>query len=120
MDEGGRGLAPFLRKEGLDKACIVFAPCQPGRWLDEVEAVARSRRGDISVLVGVDGLRQVQGASVLRRALLSGTGEHRQRVQDLRKVCDRLVATGVPVLVVDRAAGVPVHPQHLSRLEGRS
>lgn len=115
---GGAGLGPFLDKEGQGKACIVFAPSAPGPWLDRVEREARTRRAGLSVLVGVDGLRMQRGDSVLRRLVLSGGGEHRERIRDLRQVCDRLAATGVPVLVVDRAAGVPVHPRHLKLLEG--
>jgi hypothetical protein len=116
---GGEGLSRFLTEQGRGRSCIVFAPSRPGPWLDEVERVALAHRGDVSVLVGVDGLRAVRGLSVMRRIFISGGGAYRERIRDLRLVCDRLVATGVPVLVVDRAAGVPVYPQHLARLEGR-
>ncbi len=117
---GGEGLGPFLDREaqGGGKSCIVFAPPKPGPWLEKVELQARNRRAGLSVLVGVDGLRMNRGESVLRRLMISGGGEHRDKIRDLRQVCDRLLATGVPVLVVDRAAGVPVHPKHLKLLEG--
>jgi hypothetical protein len=120
-ESGGEGLGPFLEREGQGggKSCIVFAPAQPGPWLDKVEVQARSRRAALSVLVGVDGLRMQQGQSMLARLMIAGAGEHRERIRGLRQVCDRLAATGVPVLVVDRAAGVPVHPRHLKLLEGR-
>lgn len=119
-DDGGLGLGPFLRAEqGDSRACVLFAPRAPGPWLARVEEQLRAHRGRVSVIIGVDGLHNAQRRSLLRRALFNTPDTWADTLADLQAVHERLAAAGAPVVVLDRATGHALSPQHLQLLRQR-
>ena len=117
------GLRPFVERIERGGPCtqIIFAPPEPGRWIDEVAALARRRPGRMRVLVGVDGIappgrrRWWHGLLVATRDSRTVAGER------VRAVVEALGKAHCRVTVVDRLSGrVSVAGQGLNALVVRS
>ncbi len=107
----GGGLGGFIAQGQAQgsRSCVVFAPARPGPWIEAVEAQIRAHRGQVSVVLTVDGFGG-QRSPLWRRLLVVEDRSHGEVIKELRAVWDRLVKAGAPVTVIDRSSGGAIHP----------
>jgi hypothetical protein len=101
----GAGLAGFLAQ--VDKrgpaSVIVFAPAEPGAWLDAVARVAGRRQ--LRVVIGVDGVAQVKHRPRWLALLRTEQPMSGVRATALDQVMNTLGRARVPVTLLDRTTG---------------
>jgi hypothetical protein len=101
----GVGLAGFLNQ--VDKrgpaSVIVFAPAEPGRWLDAVTRIASRRQ--LRVVIGVDGVVEVDERSRWLALFRSEAVVSGARSAALDQVMNTLGRARVQVTLLDRTSG---------------
>jgi hypothetical protein len=101
----GVGLAGFLSQ--VDKrgpaSVIVFAPPEPGRWLDAVTRIASRRQ--LRVVIGVDGVVEAEERSRWLALFRSEAPRSGARSAALDQVMNTLGRARVPVTLLDRTSG---------------
>lgn len=108
---GGAGLAAFVeRVERKGPASVLlFAPAQPGAWLDRVVAFCQRRK--VSVVIGIDGV--VGDDSRWWQRLLWFWGRPTGTPADaLMEVTRALSRAGAEVVVIDRDSGARLTDEH--------
>ncbi|HVS34681.1 MAG TPA: DUF58 domain-containing protein [Gemmataceae bacterium] len=113
--QGAAGLETFVNQgatRGL-KACLLFAPAQPGPWLERVAALLAARRGPFRVILGCDGLAPASRGRLVQRLLVRAASDRASSAADVRRVVHRLQRLGADVCVVDRVRGCIVPPNDL-------
>lgn len=120
-EQGAAQLQGFVReaeKQG-PAAVVIFAPPEPGIWLDRVVAVLRARPGRCRVVIAVDGLARESQRRWSRvfadPAPLSGTS-----LQRLDEVLGALGKERAEVLVIDRRTGTVLSEAHRAAVRGAS
>jgi hypothetical protein len=102
---GGAGLQGFLAQ--ADKrgpaSVIVFAPAEPGAWLNAVARVAARRQ--LRVVIGVDGVSARSERPRWLRWFRREPSEHGARAAALDEVLLSLGRSRVPVTLLDRSSG---------------
>ncbi|HEX2678487.1 MAG TPA: DUF58 domain-containing protein [Polyangiales bacterium] len=101
----GSGLAAFLaqvEKRG-PASVIVFAPTEPGPWLDAVIAAARRRQ--LRVVIGVDGVAQHEARRWWLRWLTVAAPVLGVSAAALEAVLNPLARASVAVTLLDRETG---------------
>ncbi len=107
------GLSVFLEQVGREgfAYCVLFAPPQPGPWLDAtLEACSRTSLR-IHVLIGVDGVApelergQKAAQKILRRLTLRNEAPDSPTRAELAAVVSTLSRVTPQILLVDRLAG---------------
>ena len=113
--EGAVGLEKFLdHGETLDfRACLLFAPCRPGPWLERVARLMAGRRGPFRVVIGGDGVRPAGRRRWLTQLLFQAAADAAARTADVRSICQRLQRLGADVCVIDRPLGRIIPPKDL-------
>ncbi len=104
-DGAGRGLSAFLaevEKRG-PASVIVFAPSEPGPWIELVSSVARRRQ--LRVVIGVDGVATRTPAPLWSRLLTSAVSTSGASASALEGVLGALARAGVAVSLLDRKTG---------------
>jgi hypothetical protein len=101
----GAGLPAFLTH--VDKrgpaSVIVFAPPEPGAWLDSVTRVASRRQ--LRVVIGVDGVVEVERSSRWLALIRSEAPRSGVPNRALEEVMNTLGRARVPVTLLDRTTG---------------
>jgi dienelactone hydrolase len=93
---------PAVRKE---MHCIVFAPAQPGPWMEEVIAAGRSFGGQLTFVLGTDGAIEERPVPLWRRLLFYDEPVPGPTRSELQGLVRTLATAGRSVLVVDRSNG---------------
>jgi hypothetical protein len=105
---GGVGLRPFLaqvEKQG-PASVVVFAPAQPGPWLDLVISAAQRRQ--VRAVIGVDGVLTAIRRRWWARWLTVPAQPAGAPAAVLEQVLAKLGRAGVSVVVLDRGTGRPL------------
>ncbi len=104
-----RGLPRFLATSGPTNRSrlIVFAPCRPGPWVDEVASAIKRWNGPSTVAVVTDGLEPEPERKLIDLAKLPAPSEstNTTTAASLRGITTPLVRSGASVIVVDRPSG---------------
>ena len=105
--EGGAGLEGFLREEEKSGpvSVVVFAPAEPGPWIERVLAALGARRGCTRIVIGVDGLAADPPGGWWRRLLARPPAREGASAGALEAALEALASARAEVLVVDRASG---------------
>ncbi len=109
-EHAGANLAAFVAQ--VDKrgpaSLIIFAPIVPGRWLDAVAQVARSRQ--VRVVLGVDSVQTTARPPFWLRLLTTVPPLRAASAEALEAVVTTLARAGVAVTILDRASGQALGP----------
>jgi hypothetical protein len=119
-DSAAVGLGSLLEQgshEGL-RACLLFVPGQPGRWLDTVADILASHPGPFRVLIGVDGIAPRRAGGRWRRLLLREAPAAGARADDVWRVYETLAKLAAEVCVLDRLSGEAIQPAALAAAAG--
>lgn len=118
-DRGAAQLQRFVReaeKQG-PAAVVIFAPPEPGVWLDRVVATLRARPGRCRVVIAVDGLARESERRWTRvfaePAPLAGAS-----LQRLDAVLNVLGRERAEILVLDRRSGSVLSDAHRAAVRG--
>lgn len=113
--EGGQGLATFIDRvhRGGRGRLLVFAPAEPGPWVNRVLAAVRAKGAlcsGVDVVIAIDGVKPKMRQSWLTRLVWGGdsrreTGADGTLHDDLRRVITELGSARLNVLLADRAQG---------------
>lgn len=107
-EAAGRGLGAFVTQ--VDKqgpaSLIVFAPPEPGAWVDTVSQLARRRQ--LRVVVGVDSVDVAVARPWWLRLLTLRPSTEGVNAQGVESLVHTLGRAGVPVSVLDRSTGRPL------------
>ena len=106
-DRAGSGLASFVERAERKgpAALVVFAPPQPGDWLDRVIAVARRRPRGMRVVIAVDGLAAATRPTWWRRLLTVRPPPPGTPSDALDEVLRKLASARCDVILFDRPTG---------------
>ncbi len=110
---GAVGLRTFLARPEIiaQTHCVVFAAAEPGPWVDEAMAAAKTFGGVTSFILGTDGVSAGRKRSWWSRFLFrdgdggAGPTAPQTTAEDLTKLMATFHSGRNPVMVVDRTTG---------------
>ncbi len=116
--QAGRGLSGFLERQERKgpASVVVFAPAEPGPWIDAVLAAAKRRAHRMRVILAVDGLRSVEATPLRKvaRALSRRLPKEEATTRiALEAVLRALGGARCEVIVLDRPSGRRLGSAHL-------
>jgi hypothetical protein len=119
-ERAGTGLSAFAQavEQKGPVSLVLFAPSQPGPWLERAAAVARRKR--LHAVVAVDGVYEARRPSWFRRLLAWTSPPAGTPAADLERVVRALSEAGASVSVLDRGSGQPLgaaHRRAMAKLE---
>lgn len=117
---GATGADRFFARasQGGPVAALLFVPPTPGPWLEQVRALARTRR--LRILVGVDRLSRLPSPRIWQRWLFAPRQPRAHSLSALEQVVRPLRAAGCDVAIYDRLNGRQLSDAHLTREAARS
>lgn len=110
------GLDNFLRGNGADSTCVIFAPASPGMWTARLQRTLDTHHGPFTLVLAVDGLKEAAPDTWWQGVLTYAVKPSEQvQLEALRQLVSRLQRPNVRIVIVDRESGLSFD-QHLKRV----
>lgn len=103
--EPASGLERFLEQCDRADHGVVFCSGETGPWVERLEALARTRAGGLSFVLGIDAVVRPRHESRWRRFALAAERRHGVSAGELNQLVQRLGRVAVSVVVAERGSG---------------
>lgn len=103
-----------LEREG-PTSLVLFVPAREGPWVERIGAMLKRRARAARIVIGVDGITQRGGPSLLERVALAPSTSSRVPLSALRQLIASYRRHGCDVVVLDRESGRVLGEAHLER-----